>query len=90
MQKFYDSVVLQNTGKISLLTIACKDTEEKVNKYMTDNKYSFPVAMADNAIEKTYVVQGYPTKVLITPQRKYIVIPYNVDWVDFIRQYANL
>ena len=90
MQKFFDSVVLTNKGKIALLTIACKDTEDKVNKYMADNKYSFPVAMADGTIEKTYMVEGYPTKVLITPQRKYIVIPYNIDWVNFIKQYANL
>lgn len=90
MQKFYDSVVLRNTGKIAMLTIACKDTEDKVNKYMAEKKYSFPVAMADNVIEKTYQVQGYPTKILITPQGRYIVIPYNVDWAGFIKQYSNL
>ncbi|WP_373331047.1 TlpA family protein disulfide reductase [Salmonirosea aquatica] len=90
MQKFYDSTVVKNPGKISLLTVACNDTEQKVLTYMEQKKYSFPVAMSDNKIQKTYTVQGYPTKVLITPQGKYVTVPFNVDWVSFVKDYSDL
>jgi thiol-disulfide isomerase/thioredoxin len=90
MQKFYDSTVLQKPAAISLLTIACRDTEKRVTDYMSEKKFSFPVAMSDGKIQTTYAVQGYPTKLLITPKGKYISIPYGVDWSNFIKQYADL
>ncbi|WP_336517987.1 TlpA disulfide reductase family protein [Pollutibacter soli] len=90
LQKFYDSLVLLNPSKISLLTVACKDTEAKVSSYMKEKRYSFTVAMSDGKIEYTYPVEGYPTKILITPAGKFLTIPYGIDWVSFIKQYANL
>jgi thiol-disulfide isomerase/thioredoxin len=90
MQKFYDSFVLTNANKISLLTIACKDTKEKVMAYMKEKQFTFPVAMSDGKIEDIYPVQGYPTKILITPEGKYVIIPYGIDWVNFVKQYSNL
>ncbi len=57
---------------------------------MTQRKYNFPVAMGNKDILKTFNVLGYPTKVLITPEGKYIKIPLNMDWVDFIKQYASI
>ena len=90
MQQFYDSTVLVNDTKITLLTIACKDTEKKVLSYMKENNFSFPVAMSDSKIENTFSVQGYPTKILITPKGKYISIPFGIDWRNFIKQYCAL
>jgi hypothetical protein len=34
--------------------------------------------------------QGYPSKFLITPQGKYLIVPYGIDWVNFVKQYSNL
>ena len=90
LQKFYNSVILKNAKNIILLTIACKDTEQRVLKYMEEKKYNFPVAMADKKIEKAYSVQSYPTKALITPEGKFIIIPYTADWVNFVKQYCSL
>lgn len=90
MQKFYDSTLKTNTDKITFLTIACHDTEDKVASYMTEKKFSFPVAMSDNQIEKTYKVGGYPTKLLVTPEGKYIIVPFGSDWVSFVKHYADL
>ncbi len=90
LQKFYDETVAQNRDKISLLTIACKDTQPKVLAYMAEKNFTFPVAMSDNKIQETYSVQGYPTKVLITPEGKYIVVPFNVDWIGFVKKYSDL
>jgi thiol-disulfide isomerase/thioredoxin len=90
LQKFYDSVVLQNQKIISIITIACKDTPEKVLTYLGEKKFTFPVAMSDKKIEDLYDIQSYPTKILITPKGKYIIIPFGTDWVNFIRQYCDL
>ncbi len=90
LQKFYDSTVAQNPEKISLLTVACRDTQPKVLAYMEQKNFTFPMAMSDNKIQETYAVQGYPTKILITPEGKYITVPFNVDWVGFVRKYSGL
>ncbi|WP_176885047.1 TlpA family protein disulfide reductase [Dyadobacter soli] len=90
MQKFYDSTIKTNTDKITFLTIACRDTEEKVTSYMTEKQFSFPVAMSDNQIEKTYKVAGYPIKLLVTPEGKYLIVPFGADWISFVKHYADL
>ncbi len=90
MQKFYDSTLKTNTDKITFLTIACRDTEDRVKNYMTDKQFSFPVAMSDNQIEKTYKVPGYPTKLLVTPGGKYVLVPFGVDWISFVKHYTDL
>ncbi len=57
---------------------------------MTENKYTFPVAMSDKLVEKSYNINSYPSKILVSPQGKYLVIPFNIDWVDFVKKYADL
>jgi thiol-disulfide isomerase/thioredoxin len=89
LQKFYDSITVQQSKSITLLTVASPDTEQKVTAYMTKMKYSFPVAMSDNKIERLFKVQGYPTKILITPTGKYITVPFGVDWVSFVNKYVE-
>ncbi len=90
MQKFYDSVVLKNSKNIHLFTIACKDTREKVLAYLKEKQFTFPVAMSDGKIENIYPVQGYPTKFLITPEGRYLLVPYGIDWANFVKQYCDL
>lgn len=90
MQKFYDSTLKNNADKITFLTIACHDTEDRVMNYMAEKKFSFPVAMSDNQIEKTYKVAGYPTKLLVTPEGKYLIVPFGADWVSFVKHYVDL
>lgn len=90
LQNFYESTVAVKSQNLSLLTVACRDTEQKVRAYMTKNKYSFPVAMSDNKIEKLFKVQGYPTKVLITPTGRYVTVPFGVDWVGFVKNYVEI
>lgn len=89
VQKFYESTVEKNTKTLTLLTIACRDNLVKVDSYMKGHRYTFPVAMSDGKIEKKFNVQGYPTKVLITPSSKYITIPYGADWVSFVNNYID-
>lgn len=90
LQRFYDSTVVRKSEYISLLTIACKCSYDDVSKFMKDKDYTFPVAMSDTAVEDVYSVQAYPTKILITPEGRYIEIPFGIDWIAFIKQYADL
>ena len=90
LQELYDVFELSSNKNIALLTVACQDTPEKVLAYMQKKKYLFPVAMSDSKIEKNFAVNGYPTKVLINPKGKYITIPGETDWVNFVKQYTNL
>jgi thiol-disulfide isomerase/thioredoxin len=90
IEKFYKKVKSSYAEKLTLLTIACRDEANDVTSYMTKNNYTFPVAMADQLIQKNYNINSYPSKILISPQGKYLVIPFGTDWVDFIRKYADL
>jgi thiol-disulfide isomerase/thioredoxin len=90
IEKFYKKVTSSYAEKLTILTIACRDQADNVTSYMTQNKYTFPVAMADQLIEKTYNIKSYPSKILISPQGKYLVVPFGIDWVDFVRKYADL
>lgn len=87
MQKFYEGIKAQND--IVLVTIACSDTESRVRNFMQKNSYSFPVVMSDGNVEKKYPVDGYPTKILITPQGKRIRIEFGVDWVSRVNTYRK-
>jgi hypothetical protein len=87
IQKFYETVVLPHPEKWSMIGIACKDSDTSVNSFMKQNAYTFPVALSDNHVESRYPVSGYPTKILITPQGRFQVIPIGSNWVDFVSSY---
>ena len=72
---------------IVVLTVACRDQEATVRDFMAKNSYTFPVAMADTAIEIQFRVGEYPTKVLITPQGKRMKIPFATNWVSRVDTY---
>lgn len=89
LQKFYKETVSKDTNFV-MLTVACYDKENAVKDYMADNHYNFPVAMEDDKIEKMYKLEGFPTKLLFTPQGHYAIIPFGIDWMDFVKKYADL
>jgi thiol-disulfide isomerase/thioredoxin len=90
LDKFYKEFAKKNAEKFILLTVACSDTQSRVDEYMAQYKYVFPVVMSDVTIEKLFKVNSYPTKVLISPQGKYIVLPFGSDWVAFVKNYTGL
>ena len=90
VEQFYKKVNSSYAEKIAMLTIACRDKADDVTSYMNRNKYTFPVAMADGLIGMIYNINSYPSKILISPQGKYLVIPFGIDWIDYIKKYADL
>lgn len=61
IQKLYDS----KKGKIDFVLIAMQDEEEKVVKFMKDNKYSVPVYIAQSPISNTVLPKVFPTTFLL-------------------------
>lgn len=90
VEKFYQDVKNAYSDKISLLTIACKDNSDSVVAYINQFKYTFPVAMNAQDVQKKYNVRAFPCKILVTPQGNYVPISLDVNWVDFVKGYAGL
>ncbi|MES2650326.1 MAG: TlpA disulfide reductase family protein [Bacteroidota bacterium] len=88
LQKLYQRIKDGKIPNLNIITIA-KDNQPNVKRYMQEFNYSFPVAMSDNEIEKSYKVSSWPSKFLISPQGKFVIIPFNVNWEKYIEEYTN-
>jgi thiol-disulfide isomerase/thioredoxin len=89
LQKLYDRTKNGNLPNLNIITIASRDNETAVNNYVKEFKYNFPVAMSDNLIEEDYKVSSWPSKYLVSPQGKYVTIPFGVDWIKYVEDYIN-
>lgn len=89
LQKLYLKTLNGQLPTLNIVTIASKDSEPVVRAYMKEFKYSFPVAMSDNQIEKAYNISSWPSKFLISPQGKLVIIPFNVNWIKYIQDYIT-
>jgi len=75
---------------LSFLSIACRDTEEKVKSFFAKNNYAMPAVMSDNAVEKNYNVPGYPSKVIISPEGRMLSVKFGTDWKDVVMQFSKI
>lgn len=75
---------------ISFLSVACRDTEQKVKAYLEENKFAMTAAMSDGQIEEKYKIPYYPSKILISPQGKMIHIDFGKDWQSIIKSFSSL
>lgn len=66
---------LKGNDKLELLTVACKDSSEKVERFMGQKKYNFPVIVSDGRFEDIFDLYSYPTKLLISPNGNVMFIP---------------
>ncbi|CAM1352780.1 TlpA family protein disulfide reductase [Tenacibaculum halocynthiae] len=73
-------------SKIKFYTLSYNS--ENLENFMTKNNYTFPVLEINDQITKLFKVNGYPTKILISPDNKYLKIPYGVNWTEYIKNYA--
>lgn len=71
MKNYYN----RYNDKCTFIGICCRDKKERwlegVSKYELPwtNLFSDPQTPAEQAVEAIYAVQGYPTKIIITPER---------------------
>lgn len=76
--------------KLKILTISCYDREADLKNFISKNKYSFPVLISDGKVQSDYKIEGYPTKVLISPEGKMIPIAFDQDWKSLVEEFVSL
>jgi thiol-disulfide isomerase/thioredoxin len=82
-----------NEGKhkgITFLSIACKDDIISVKKYLKENNFGIPVVMGTDALTNNYKIEGYPSKVLISPNGKMINIGFGSEWQKIVTKISEL
>ena len=90
VNKWYLELAEGKHGASNFLSIACYDTEEKVKVFLERNKYSIPVAMSDNKVERSYKVTGYPSKIIISPEGRMLNVQYGKDWKSFLKKFNEI
>lgn len=82
-----------NAGKfpgINFLSIACNDTEAKVNSYFAENKFNIPAVMSDNQVQKNYNVKSYPSKIVVAPNGKMLELKSGMEWQTLLKKFSEL
>ncbi|WP_214227195.1 DUF6263 family protein [Pedobacter sp. B4-66] len=90
VNKFYTELTEGKHGDSNFLSVACYDTEEKVKGFLELNKYTIPVAMSDNKIEKDYKVSGYPSKIIISPDGRMLNVQFGKDWKGILKKFNEI
>lgn len=61
---------------------------KNLEEFMNKNSYTFPVSEINDEITQLFKVSGYPTKILISPNNKYLKIPFGVNWKEYLKNYT--
>jgi thiol-disulfide isomerase/thioredoxin len=73
-------------SKICIRTFSYMSTQLK--DFLSKNNYTFPVAEVGQEVTQPFEISSYPTKLLVSPDNKYLVIPFNVNWEEYMRNYT--
>lgn len=73
-------------SKVRIRTFSFQST--KLKEFMDTNKYTFPVAEIGAEVTLPFGINSYPTKLLVSPDNKYLIIPFNVNWEEYMRNYC--
>ncbi len=86
LESFYTDSLGNYNNQLKILTLS--SGSENLIGFMGKNNYTFPVAEIEKDIVKKLKINGYPTKLLISPEGRYRVIPFNANWVEYINNYV--
>jgi len=86
LQSFYRDSLSAYNNQLNIITFSSDSNNLK--EFMKKNNYSFPVAEIDKNLVKRLDIYGFPTKFLINPEGKYVVIPFNSNWIDYVRNFS--
>ncbi|ATP58420.1 hypothetical protein CPT03_19110 [Pedobacter ginsengisoli] len=90
VNRFYTELTEGKHGDSNFLSVACYDTEEKVKDFLALNKYTIPVAMSDNKIQKDYKITGYPSKIIISPDGRMLNVQFGKDWKRILKKFHEI
>ena len=90
VNKFYEESKLGKHGNINFLSIACHDSKIAVDGYLKTNNFTIPVALSDGIVQRNYKIDGYPSKILISPSGKMINIEFGKDWLAVLKTFQSI
>lgn len=90
LNQYYLALKQDKMSKINFMSIACSDTKEKVQRFLSNNNYDIPVLMSDSKVEQNYKVRGYPSKYIITPEGKLIPTEFGFNWETLVSELSEL
>jgi len=88
LQSFFSTNQQVQNSKLKIYTFSYGS--QNLSEFMAKNKYTFPVSEIDQQTNDLFMVQGYPTKILISPDGNFIKIPFAEDWKTYITNYTLL
>ncbi|MGY6522231.1 MAG: TlpA family protein disulfide reductase [Mongoliitalea sp.] len=88
LQDFYAKNLEREDGKLRIYTLSFGS--KNLQAFMKKNGYDFPVSEITYDMTEVLGIQGYPTKILISPDGNYVIIPFGFDWQSYLRNYVLL
>jgi len=89
LNAYYQEIKKGAVPGVDFLSIACYDTKEKVLDYLALNNFNLPAVLSDGEVQIKYKVQGYPTKILISPDGKMKTLSGR-NWQSLVEQFARI
>jgi thiol-disulfide isomerase/thioredoxin len=86
LEAFYRESLINYNNQMHLLTLSANS--KNLFMFMKQNNYTFPVAEIDKNVVNELKINGFPTKLLISPEGKYRIIPFNANWIEYINNYC--
>jgi thiol-disulfide isomerase/thioredoxin len=90
VNKFSDEVIAGKYTNVDFLSIACSDTENAVKEYLNETKFAMPVVLSDGLVQNNYKIRGYPSKIIISPQGRMIMVDFGKDWQTVIKNFSKM
>lgn len=87
LQAFY--VENQKVSMSNLKIVTFSYSSQNLADFLQKNQYTFPVSEIDDQIKNQFGINSFPTKILISPEGNYIVIPFGVDWKMYVKNYIQ-
>lgn len=84
LQKFHEENEISKNSKLKIHTLSY--ASRKLDKFMEKNSYTFSVHEINNGVVELFKVKKYPTKLLISPQGKYIELS-SENWSSKAKNY---
>jgi len=89
LQELYSENLKKPDSPLAIVTWV-HDDPALMENFMKEKKYTFPVTLIPRSIEKAFHINSFPTKLLITPEGKYLKIPFNADWKQYLMNYIGM
>lgn len=87
LAELHRALAADEEERATLLSIACHDTPAAVAAFLAEHGYAFPVLLGDEAVLRAFEVAGFPTRVLVTPNGRWMKLAHGTgDWSASVRR----